>query len=278
MKIFKIVVALTFVIVLSVGGLLYYVFSNLNSIVKQIVESEGPKITQTSVKLNEVDLKPLEGRGELKGFKIGNPSGYSSEHLLKWDSILLHINPQSVRSEVIVIEDFGVSGVNIKVEQKGKTTNIQELLKALPSGGSEAEETDSGSSGSQVRMAIKHMSFSNNSVDVITEQLGSANVEIPGFELNNIGDPAVGLTPDELAAAILKPLMKRAKDSAEEKIKNMTREKLEAKLDEKKEELKAKADAEKAKAESKLKDKGGELKEGLDEEDKEKLNKLKGLL
>ncbi|VUD47884.1 hypothetical protein TDB9533_01119 [Thalassocella blandensis] len=278
MKVFKIVLALVLVLVLLIGGAIYYVLTNLNALVKQIVESEGPKITHTTVQLNEVDLEPLKGRGELKGFKIGNPGGYTSEHLLKWDSILLHIDPQSLQTDVIVIEEFGVSGVNIKVEQKGKTTNVQDLLKALPSGSSSSSETSSGTSEAQVRMAIKRLKFADNSVDVITEKFGSANVEVPAFELSNIGDPNVGLTPEQLSAAILKPLMKKAKDAAEDKLKNMAREELEAKLDAKKEELKQKADEEKAKAESKLKAKEDEMKDKLNEEDKEKLNKLKGLL
>lgn len=282
MKIFKIIVALILVLVLLVGGITYYVLSNLNGIVKKVVESEGPKVTHTTVNLNEVDIQPFKGKGELKGFKIGNPAGFDSEYLLKWDSILLHLDPQSLKTDVIVIDDFGISGVNIKLEQKGKTTNVQELLKVFKSDDSSSDSSSSSSSESaDVLLAMRHIKFADNTVDIITEKFGSKTVKIPSFELNNIGDPAKGLTPKQLGIAIIKPLMERAKDAAEDEIKNLTKEKLEAELEEKKAELKEKAKKEQEKAEEKLKGKEDELKSKLDEkvseEDKEKLKKLKDM-
>ncbi len=285
MKVIKVFAIITVLLVVLVGGVGVYLFSQINAIVKQLVESEGPKVTQTTVALDEVDLNVFQGKGELKKFKIGNPTGFDSEYLLKWDSILLQIDPQSVKKDVIVIKDFAIDGVNIKVEQKGSTTNIQELLKTLSGDSAKEEPVEEGGDAKPIKLVMSHVKFANNSIDLITEEFGTHKVKLPGFELNNIGDPNIGLTPQEMGVAILKPLMKKAKEAAEDRVKGIAKEELEAKLKEKKAELKAKAkekEAElKTKADEKLQGKEAELKEkvdkSLDEKDKEKLKKLKEL-
>ena len=57
----------------------------------------------------------------------------------------------------------------------------------------------------------------------------------PSFQLNNLGSKEQGLTPSELALAILKPLTKKAaekvQDTVEDKLKDKAKEKVLDKLD-----------------------------------------------
>ncbi len=278
MKAFKLFGGLFVLILAIIIGVVIYVMTNLNQIVKKTVETVGPTVTETSVALRDVDIEPLKGRGELNHFVIGNPEGFDSEYLLKWESIGLEIDPASVSSDVIVIKNFSIKGINIIAEQKGYTTNLQKLMETLEKGSSSSNQASSGDTGGQtdVRLALEHLDFADNSLQFVTEKYGSYTLDIPDFDLSNIGDKNVGLTPEEMGQAILKPLVAKAKRAVEKRIKEIGKEELKAKLDEKKEELEAKVDEKKDELKEKLKEETSEISDQISDEDKEKLKeKLK---
>lgn len=264
MKTMKIFGGVGILLIALIAGLMFYLLTNLDAIIKRVIETEGPEVTRTSVSLRDVAVKPFAGTGELNHFVIGNPDGFDSEYLLRWDTIRLDIDPLTVNSEVIVIEEITISGVNIIAEQKGLKTNLQKLLDNLQQSLSSSAESEPEGQAKDVRLAVKHLSFQQNSIDFVTEKYGSYTLEIPSFELNNLGSKTNGLTPQELGYAIVQPLVQKAKRQVEERAKQLAKEELEAKVNEKKDELKAKADAE-------LEDKEAEAKSKLD-------SKLKGLL
>ncbi len=282
MKTVKILGFVFILLVAIVVGLIVYVFGNINQIVKEAVETVGPQVTQTHVGLRDVDIQLTKGRGELNHFVVGNPKGFSSPYLLKWDAIAIEIDPASVQSDVIIINDMIIKGVNIKAEQKGAGTNIQALLDNISSDSEEAQSSAEESNETEdIKLALSHIVFADNDVELITEKWGSYTLSMPSFELKGLGDKNNGLTPEELGKAILKPVLKQIKDQMEDRLKNITKEKLEEKLKEKKEEIKAKVDEKKQALIGDLDQKREELGDKAhDKKDelKEKLEKEKAAL
>lgn len=290
MKTVKILGLVFILLVAIVAGLIVYVFNNINQLVKEAVETVGPEITQTYVGLKEVDIELTKGRGELNHFVIGNPEGFSRDPILTWESIALEIDPSSISSKVVVIRDVVIKGVEVHVEQKGMSTNVQALLDNVSSGntGEEIASSDGGSSTSSqsdVKLMLEHMRFEDNSVEITTEKWGSYTAKMPSFKLHQIGDKNTGLTPEELGQAILIPVLKQIKDQVAERLKSISKEKLKeklkekeaeikAKIEEKKAEVKNKADAKKEEIEAKLEDKKSELDDKMQEE-KDNLGKKK---
>ncbi len=279
MKAVKILGWVFVLLVAIVAGLIVYMFNNINQLVKTAVETVGPEVTHTHVGLRDVDIKLTKGRGELNHFVIGNPEGFSQDSLLTWDSIALEIDPSSISADVVVIKDVVIKGVTIQAEQKGLSTNIQKLLENLDSGessNSSSQDDKSATSETDVKLALEHMLFAGNSLTVVTEKWGDYTLEMPSFELYDIGDKNTGLTPEQLGHAILKPVLKHIKDHVEARLKSISKEKLkeklkekqaelEAKVDEKKAELESKVDEEKADLEAKLAEKKEDLAKTLDE-------------
>lgn len=293
MKAIKIFGGIIFLVIVIVVGIVFYVLGNINQLVKEGVETVGPKVTNTSVLLDDVNIKLFKGRGELNDFVIGNPEGYKSSHLLRWDQIALEIDPKSINTGVIMINDVTIRGVNIKAEQKGFNTNLQDLMKTLQSkagsGDTNTEDSRAASEGPDIRLAMKNMIITGNSIDFITEKFGQYNLKIPSVEVSNIGDPNVGLTPEQFGIEILKPLVKAAQDAVEDKVRDLGIEELQAKLLAKKEELKGKVDAEKERVKQQIEDEKQRLEEQenklteekeevKDEASKKVEDKLKGLL
>lgn len=237
MKVGKIVGIVVVLALLLVAGAAYYLFSNIESIVKRAVETEGPKITSTNVDLGAVDIELVNGRAELSDFQIANPEEFTSPHLFEAEKLVFNINPRSIRSDVIVIDEIVVEGVKVTAEQKGLTTNIQAMLKAIQENLPRSEQTTEQKSGDAPKFMVRQLRFADSGLRVVTESHGEKEFVIPAIEAANLGSKSAGLTPAELGVAILKPYLERARSVAQDKIRSTAegelKDKAEAKLKEK---------------------------------------------
>lgn len=235
MKVIKFFLGLIVIVLLLLAVAGYFIAKNINGIVVQAVEQFGSEVTQTQVGLGKadfsIDLK--QGRGELQNLTVANPEGFSDANLLTLGQVVLAIEPQSVLEEVIVVDEVTLSGVNILAEHKGvKDTNLQALLDNIQSQSSSSgpASSDSEEGGKEVLLAVKKLVFSDNSVSVKSEKLGSYDLQIPSFTVTDLGSAEQGLTPTQLASAALKPLVKKAQKEVEEKLKDGLEDKAKEKL------------------------------------------------
>ncbi len=252
MKVFKVVLVVIGLIVVLAVGAFVYLLNNINDIVKDVIESEGTRVTQTAVTVGSVDIQLREGRGELRGLVIANPEEFSADEAFRADQLVLQIKPTSIAGDVIIIEDVVISGVTVTAEQKGLTTNLQTLLKSVQeAAGSSSEETTT--EGNDIRLMIEKLRFADSSVNLITENHGTYPIKLPGLEQSNIGNAETGLTPAQLAKAILEPALRQAYKAAEDRLKEEAKDRAEEKLKEK-------------------------AREELGDDAEEKVRRLKGLL
>lgn len=258
MKMTKIAAVAVGVIIVVVIAATVALLQNKNRLVKRIVEQTGSDVTQTSVQLESVNIQLKQGRGELAGLTIANPKGFSNSSLFTLGDIVFDTDPLSLLGEVIVIDELVISGVNINAEHIGvRDTNLQALWQNIkasmgPSGAASDSEVVA-EDGKEVLLAVKKLTFAENSLSFSSEKLGSYQLAIPGFELTNLGSKEAGLTPAELAQAIIRPLLDKARSKVEKSLKETAQDELEDKAKQK-------------------------LEEKLDDEQKEKLEGLKSLL
>lgn len=225
MKFVKVFGGIVLLVVALLAVLFIYVLTNLGSIVRDMVEQVGPQITQTPVHLGNVDINVREGRGQLSDFAVENPAGYSSENLFTFDNVILQIEPGSVTQPVKVLNEVTIEGVQITAEQKGMTTNLQEVLKNIQSSGGPADEPPAEQT--DVRLMLEQLNFTEGTIKLITEKHGEYDVTLPRVELKNLGDRTTGLTPEELGKAILEPLVKQAQRAVQTRLETAAREKAE---------------------------------------------------
>lgn len=251
MKAVKIVLGLIVLLLVLAVGIFAYLAGNINDIVKDVIESEGSKITQTDVTLGGVNIELRQGRGELADLKIANPEGYTSETALHAKQLALQIEPGSVVDDVIVINEVVIQGVSITAEQKGLTTNLQALLRSIQE--ATASDAPAEQKESDLRLMVEKIRFADSAVNLVTEKYGNYELKLPSLELNDIGTRERGLTPAELGQAILQPLLDQARDAATQKLKERAKDE----------------------AETRLKDKA---REKLGDDVEENVDKLRGLL
>ncbi len=183
----------------------YFTISTLiNKGVKTGVETFGPEITKTEVRLEGANISPLNGTGALKGLFIGNPEGFKSEKAFSANKIEINLDVLSLLSDKIVIEKIYIGEPHVVYEKKLLNDNLKQLLKNI-------EETALGEEGeeeSEIRLEIRELSLENGKITVGILGKG-ITVPLPDIHLSGLGSKSEeGFTPDQMAAEIMKAVLR----------------------------------------------------------------------
>ncbi|WP_250655225.1 hypothetical protein [Alkalimarinus coralli] len=239
----KILIVLLLAIV-ALGGAAYYYLGSINSIVKEQVEKHGSNALKTEVKVGGVNIKLLDGFGEITGFSIANPKGFSNATALGFDTVRLDIDTKNITEMPIVIEEILIDSVStlyeLNAQGKGNLNALLDQVRSQSSGqASTPKETEEKASGqSDIRIVVKKLTVKDTKLALDLTALGQKKYDetLPTFAIQNIGGNN-GLPPEELGQAIgksmLDKIIKQAKDKQEEKLKDKAKEKIMEKLDEK---------------------------------------------
>lgn len=186
-------------VLLSGGAFLAY--RKLNVIVKAAVETLGPRVTGTEVKLASVSLSPLTGRGRLKGLIIGNPPGFKAPHAFKLGSIKVHVDLLSLPTDVLVLRDVQVEDPEIWYEN-GNLARIQKnVAEASPA-------PAKGAAKSKPRKIV----IERFRVTGAKLRAASATLPVPDLELHDIGRDTGGVTVAEAGRRMMGAMVARSLD------------------------------------------------------------------
>jgi hypothetical protein len=218
-KLIKILAVLIILFLLAIAASLYF----LGSIVKAGVEKAGPKVTKTDVKLNNAKLSVFSGSGELKGFEVGNPEGYSGS-AIKVGSVALSVQPGSVMSDKVVIHSVQVLSPEISFEGNLTGNNLSKLLDNIK-GSSEKDKqaTTKDEKSSQKKFQIDDFLITGAKVHVATSLLGgrAATLSVPEVHLTKLGEGADGITAAQLSEKVFAELFQNTLKAVTEQIGNI---------------------------------------------------------
>lgn len=214
------------VVLILVAVAVFYVGSNLDSIVKSAIQKYGSEALGVTVSVGSVELQLTEGRGTIRNLQVANPSGYSRGNAISFGELTLDID---YASQVIELVRAGAPEINI--EAKGADNNIDALLSNLESDAS-TEGADEGEEPLSLRIERIEIEAARAAM---TSDLLEKPVEIgiDALVLQNLEG-----TPDEIASQILKKLLGRIGDAVKGAAKAAAKEKVEEKKEELLEEAK----------------------------------------
>ena len=209
---FKIVGGMLAVVVIAIVGVVVFIYSNLDSIVKDAVEDYGPKFTGVSVKLAKVELSPENGEGILTGLIVGNPPGYRTESAFKLGSISMKLDTSSLTSDTIIIKSIVIDKPEITYEFGDGGSNVDVIGKNVEkaAGGGAKEEKKSDDPGK--KMIIESLIVSNGNFSVSHPLLQGKKVgsALPTIRLKDIGkDKKGGASPAEVVDKIMDAIEKQ---------------------------------------------------------------------
>ena len=221
--IIRVVLVVLVLFVVAVGVSIYC----LGSLVKKGVETVGPQITGTEIKLDSATLSLLSGSGRLKGLLVGNPEGFKTASAIKVGAVSLGVAPRSVFSDKVHVKEVRVEAPEITFEGGLKGNNLSRLLDNVQAatGGSEKTSTASPSKAASKKLQVDDFVISggkiNLSVDLSVLGGRSATVSLPEIHLTNLGTGPDGITAAELTAKVLKEMLQASIPAAEKAVADL---------------------------------------------------------
>jgi uncharacterized protein involved in outer membrane biogenesis len=189
------------VIVIVVLGL-----SNLGPIIKRAVNTYGPEITKTEVRLGDVDISLFSGQAELKDFLLGNPKGFKSPQAMKVRSIFAKVDKKSLTGNTIIIDRIEVVGPDITYDKVGGTDNFQTILnnvKQSEEKGKPSEEKTAKPEKEEggKKLLIRDFIIREGKVNLaVSTPLGEKTVSasLPDIHLKDLGKEGGGASPGKI--------------------------------------------------------------------------------
>jgi len=170
-----------FAAVILVAGILYL---NLDRLVKAAIETYGPRLTQTTVKVGRVNLSPFSGRGRIRNLEIGSPRGFNEPYVFRLADIRIRLVPKSLASDRMVIEEIALVGPEVRYETGPNGSNFARIQRNIdaflppPSKG--------GAPSKPKKVRIDH--FSARDGKVYANLYGvKASLPLPDVTLEHIG-------------------------------------------------------------------------------------------
>jgi hypothetical protein len=260
----KTIYAIIIMVVIGIAASIYYVFSNLDAIVKAAIESYGSDAVKTSVRVEDVAIRLTEGAATINDLTIANPDGFTTPLAFSLGEITVDINLEKTDQSQIAIDAINIIApevfYEINAERKGSLNVLKDNL-GIGAGqpGDSSADTRTGADDSvPVRLDIARFEFREASLNAMVAPLNNKRYELklPALVVTDLKG-----TPQQISRQLLDRLI----DHAENEIRRQgldqelaeIKARAQQKIDEKKAELEQQADErideQKEKAEDKLK-------------------------
>ena len=202
------------IIVLLVVGV-----SNLGPIIKNAVNTHGPKMTKTEVRLGDVGISIFSAEAKLKDFYLGNPRGFKSPQAMNVGAIYVDVDEKSLAGDTIVIDKIEVVAPEITYEKIRGTDNFKTILNNVKrSVGTDkpAKKGPSGKEGEGRKIIIRNFIVRDGKINLVMAVLGgkSISASLPDIHLKDIGKKKGGASPAEAFKEIFAELHEKISSPA----------------------------------------------------------------
>ena len=202
-------------LVVIVVAVLIFGVSNLGPIIKKAVNTYGPEITKTEVRLDDVGISLLSGEAKLKNLYLGNPKGFKSPQAMRVKAIYVDVDEKSITGNTVIIDSVQVIGPEITYEKVGRTDNFKTILNNVKGSAraSKSSKNDTAKEGGGKKMLIRNVIIKDGEVDLEMSVYGgssiSASASLPDIHLKDVGKKNGGATPEEVVNMVFAALYKK---------------------------------------------------------------------
>jgi hypothetical protein len=227
MRLRTVILGIAALLVLAVGGTLWWLYASRDALIKRAIEHYGPELTGVSVKVKAVKLEPVDGRGTISGVEVGNPRGFTAPHSVTLGEIRLAVDPGTITSDVVHVREISLEAPRITYERGAQGDNLSAIQKHIES------RLPKSKGGTGTKDASPERKFIIDNVRVRNAKVsygGAVTVDMPDIQLRDLGKRTNGATAAEItrevwneltrvaisrAPAALEGLRDKAKDAAD---------------------------------------------------------------
>jgi hypothetical protein len=216
----KVIIGLLLAIVVLVGGAIWFVYSNLDMLVEQAIETAGTAAAGTPVRVDGVSIDLMGGSATVRGFTLANPAGFGSEPMLSFAELAVVIDLTRMNRQNLGILSVTALNPRVVYETRNGTSNVEVLSERLSSGSAPAETT----SGPSMHFDIGSVVVEDIEAVLVSDRLAEpVEVNIGDIRLQNLSGTAI-----EVANQALGALTTQIAASAGRALLNLTPEQLRA--------------------------------------------------
>jgi hypothetical protein len=204
------IIAGALAIVIAVA--LIFIWTNIDGLVKAAIERYGSEVTKTAIRVSSVSIHLASGKGTIAGLTVENPHGFSSPYAFRLGTISARIDPSTVTTRPIVIDEIRISAPQVVYEiNPSGASNIGVLKKNIEGYKADAPQKAQGEQktrGEDTKFIIRKLIIESGRIDVHVAALGDKpkTVALQRVELTDLGKPS-GVTPSQLAQQVLTALV-----------------------------------------------------------------------
>jgi hypothetical protein len=208
------------IVIIAIAGAAYYFASNVDSLVKAVIERYGSEATQSSVTLKSVTLSFKQGSGELNTLAVKNPKGFSSADAITLGDIKVVLDISTLQSNTIVVKDVTILQPAVLYEYAGGGGNLEAIQKNVQSyaakfsgGKTTPDQSAGGNAGAdktaskqpEKKVIIENLVIRDGKVAATHQALQGRvlSVSLPTIQLKDIGKDKGGATPAEVADKVI---------------------------------------------------------------------------
>ena len=186
------------VIALFVAGLIHLFGGRA---LKAGVEMAATKALDVPVTVEDISFSLLGGTVDMRNLVITNPPGYQHKNLLELGNMHIDIDIKSFMSDTVEIKEVKLDNMNVVIEQKGLSNNLNEVISALPSAEPAADKPSDEAVSEGKKLHINNLEIINVKVKVkllpIPGRADTVEIDLAPIRMTDLG------SDDKLDAAIL---------------------------------------------------------------------------
>ena len=194
------------VLVVIVVAALVIGLSKLGPIIKTAVNTYGPKMTKTEVRVDDVGISLFAGQAKLKDFYLGNPKGFKSPQAMSVKAIYVDVDEKSITGNPIIINTIEVVAPDINYEKMSRTDNFKTILNNVKQSArkstSSTSTEKSAKGGPGKKLVIRDFIVRDGNVTMAMSSKGgpslSASATLPKIHLKNVGEKSGGATAEQV--------------------------------------------------------------------------------
>ncbi len=202
-----------FVLLLIIAGGLYYVFSNLDELVRSAVEEAGTRVTSVDVTLGVVKIELGDAKAGMSNLNVANPVGFKTDYAFNLGDIKVSLDSASIGQNPIVVKEVIITDPRVIYEMGNGLSNVETIQanvdQFIKENVGESSSASSESTGDEQKLVINDLYIRGAEVSVSHPLLEGEKVgtTVPEIHLTDIGKGEGGATPAEVAGTVIDQLL-----------------------------------------------------------------------
>ncbi len=177
----------------------------MGNIVKAGINTVGPKITQTTLTVDGVDLSLMTGSASIKNLVLGNPQGYKAPNAISVGVAAVSVSPMSVLSDKIVVKSVRVEAPEITFEGNplGKN-NLKQIQDNVNATASSFQSSSTNQAANTAAKPGKKLEVDDFLITGAKVHIGTGTtLPLPDIHLTDLGKGTDGITAADLTKVVL---------------------------------------------------------------------------